>query len=217
CPRFSLFRSFCTVIEMLTDRGYIIPEEYNYKIDEHYQDFIEWMGGEDFDIEEAHKNLQLCFEKANGAKILTFWFLALGKNDVQTISETLIEENVKNAIVVHINKITACAGPAIKDLRVLKYFIEPFLQTELQFNIMKHQYVPKHIICSAKKKTDVLEQYSITKDQLPRILSSDPICRYLGAVKGQLIKIIRPSDSIPEIKIKGANKELFDVSYRIVV
>jgi DNA-directed RNA polymerases I, II, and III subunit RPABC1 len=216
-PKFYLFRSYCTVIEMLKDRGYIIPEEYNYKIDEHYQDFIEWMGGDEFDMEEAHNNLQLCFEKESGVKILTFWFIPLGKNDVQTISETLIDQNVKNAIVVHTNKITPCAGPVIKDLRVQKFFIEPFLQSELQFNITKHKYVPKHIICSAKKKADVLQKYSVTKDQLPRILSSDPVCRYLGAAKGQLIKIIRPSDSIPEITIKGDKKDLFDVTYRIVV
>lgn len=211
-----LFRSFCIVIEMLKDRGYIVPEEYNYCIDgeNHYSDFIEWVGE---DIEEAQKLLHLCFEKSSGMKILTFWFTPLGKNDVQTVSETLIEDSVKNAIVVHVNKITPCAGPVIKDLRVQKYFIEHFLQTELQFNITKHQYVPKHIICSASKKADVLKKYSVTKDQLPRILSSDPVCRYLGANKGQLIKIIRPSDSISEVNIKGVKKDLFDLAYRIVV
>lgn len=212
----SLFRSFCVTMQMLSDRGYDVGE-HMLNIDKDYQKFVDIYSD---DVENARKMLNLKFHKTEKSKktnIMTFWYPTLGKSDLQEIYETLVEQNINHAIVVHLNKVTPYTIPVIKSLKTLKYNIEPFMESELQFNIMHHEDVPKHIICSKKKKDAVLSTYSVTPDKLPRILSTDPVCRYLGAAKGQLIKIIRPSDSVAEININGETKILFDVTYRIVV
>jgi DNA-directed RNA polymerase I, II, and III subunit RPABC1 len=207
-----IYRSYCILLEMLKDRGYEIPEDDFISYDE----FIQWTG-EDF--EDAKECLTMTFTKEGGSTpVTTFWTSNLGTGDVKMVYETIKGEDVFAAIVIHVTKITPSAIPVLKSLRQLQppFTIEPFLVSELQINITRHVDVPRHIICSAQKKRDVLKKYGVTKDQLPRILSTDPVCRYLGAKKGQLIKVIRTSESIPAIQIKGECKTLFDVSYRIV-
>jgi DNA-directed RNA polymerase I, II, and III subunit RPABC1 len=195
---------------MLKDRGYEIPDDSSLS----YEDFVAWVG-EDF--EEAKDSMTQTFWR--GERGLTiFWVNNLGTGDVKMIYEAIKEDGINAAIAVHVTKITPSAIPVLKSLRQLKpsYIIEPFLVSELQINITKHVDVPRHIICGEKKKKDVLTKYGVSKAQLPRILLSDPMCRYLGAKKGQLIKVIRTSESIPSVLTKGEDKELYDVSYRIV-
>lgn len=66
---------------------------------------------------------------------------------------------------------------------------------ELQYNITKHSFVPKHTIVSDTEKADVLSKYKVKLKELPVILSTDPVARYLGLKQGQLVRIERPSPS----------------------
>lgn len=211
-----IFRSYCIIIDILKDRKYIVPEDYELDINTDFKVFEDWVVDQDGNLDMNMLHLE--FEKENGSKILTFWFPTLGKNDVQEVFESLVESKLSNAIIIHVNKITSSAIPIIKNCKIQKYNIESFMLSELQFNFTKHVLVPeKHIICSAKKKAEILEKYSVTKEKLPKILSTDPQCRYLGAAKGQLIKIVRNSTSIPYITIKGENKKFIEITYRLVV
>lgn len=71
---------------------------------------------------------------------------------------------------------------------------------------MDHELVPKHVVLSEKEKEEMLKKYSITLKQLPRILTSDPVVKLLGAKIGDVIKIIRKSPT--------ANQTIY---YRVVV
>ncbi len=66
--------------------------------------------------------------------------------------------------------------------------------------------VPKCRILSEKEVEELLKKYHLTKEQLPRILESDPVVKELGAKKGDVIEFIRNSP------ISG--KSLY---YRVVV
>ena len=60
---------------------------------------------------------------------------------------------------------------------------------------------------SEKEKEEVLKRYGIKKlTQLPRILKSDPVVKLIGAKPGDIIKIIRKSNTAEE-----------SVYYRVVV
>ena len=62
-----------------------------------------------------------------------------------------------------------------------------------QFEILNHILVPNHEIISEDEKNQIFKNYSITPDQLPKILNTDPVCLSIGAKPGQIIKITRKS------------------------
>jgi len=76
----------------------------------------------------------------------------------------------------------------------------------MHFNILKHDLVPHHSILSKKEAKKILEAYNIKKDQLPKILVTDPVARAIGARVGDIIKIIRKSPTAGE-----------SVAYRLVI
>ena len=87
-----------------------------------------------------------------------------------------------------------------------KRTIELFEKNAMLINITKHVLVPKHRILSEDERAELFERYHIQDNsQLPKMTLSDPISRYYGLKKGQVVEITRNED---------LNKH---VSYRVVV
>ena len=62
----------------------------------------------------------------------------------------------------------------------------------LQFNILKHTLVPKHIVLSSDEKTAFLEKYHITDESMiPTISYFSPVSIVLGIRPGDVCKIER--------------------------
>ena len=59
--------------------------------------------------------------------------------------------------------------------------------------ILGHDFVPKHEIMSKKDAEDLLKSYGITKFQLPKIKTEDPVSLAINAKKGDILKILRKS------------------------
>jgi len=76
----------------------------------------------------------------------------------------------------------------------------------LKFDIREHNLVPKHIVLNEQEKEELLKKYGINIRQLPRILVTDPVVKLLNAKVGDVIKIIRKSETAGET-----------VYYRVVV
>jgi DNA-directed RNA polymerase subunit H (RpoH/RPB5) len=65
---------------------------------------------------------------------------------------------------------------------------------ELQFNILNHVMVPKHIKLNETEKNEFLEKYNIfNEDRMPEISRFDPVAKAIGLKPGEICKIIRPS------------------------
>jgi DNA-directed RNA polymerases I, II, and III subunit RPABC1 len=71
---------------------------------------------------------------------------------------------------------------------------------ELQYNITKHVLVPKHEpIVDEQEIKSIVERYSLkSKYQLPHILKTDAMSKYLGLRSGDVVKITRASPTSGE-------------------
>ncbi len=60
--------------------------------------------------------------------------------------------------------------------------------------ILNHEYVPKHEILNEKEAERLLKRFKLdSKMKLPKILSTDPVIKAIGAKKGDIIRITRKS------------------------
>jgi len=75
-----------------------------------------------------------------------------------------------------------------------------------EIDIFQSTLVPKQEILPEDEKKNLLEKMHITESQLPKVFSSDPAVKILGAQKGDVLKIIRKSPTAGEC-----------VYYRIVI
>jgi DNA-directed RNA polymerase subunit H (RpoH/RPB5) len=62
-----------------------------------------------------------------------------------------------------------------------------------ELDISKHEIVPHHVVLNDKETKEILGKYNITLNQLPRILTSDPMVKKLDAKVRDVIKITRNS------------------------
>ena len=130
----------------------------------------------------------------NEQKILVFYpgDDKVGSNTIKQIATKMCELNVLTAIVV-LKGTTSIARKELESLNPCK--IEIFTQDELMVNITEHELVPKHEVLSLDQKHEVLKKYRVKEFQLPKIQVEDPIARYFGVKKGQVLKIIRASET----------------------
>ena len=73
-------------------------------------------------------------------------------------------------------------------------------------NILEHELVPKYKVLSKEEVEKVLNTFKITKDKLPKILSSDSVLAEIKAKSGDVIRITRKSETAGET-----------IYYRVVV
>ena len=82
----------------------------------------------------------------------------------------------------------------MRSLSQEKIFITVFNIARLQFNILKHELVPKHIVLNNDEIKSFKEKYHITNNnQIPEISRFSPVALALGMRPSQICKIIRPS------------------------
>lgn len=67
-------------------------------------------------------------------------------------------------------------------------------------DISKHDLVPKHILLSKEEAQKILQKYNINPNQLPSISKKDPMLVGLDAKPGDIIRIIRKSETAKEFE-----------------
>lgn len=107
--------------------------------------------------------------------------------DYMSITNSL---KVSHIIIIYTNKIT----PSTK--KIINYNdikIELFEQNEMSFDLTKHKYYYPHIKVDNNIKETLLNKYG---NNLPIILKSDPIVKFMNFERGDIIKILRKDNNI---------------------
>ncbi|KAI4141220.1 MAG: hypothetical protein L6R39_005457 [Caloplaca ligustica] len=118
---------------------------------------------------------------------------SIGIKQMRAFAHHISEHKFYTGIMVTQAAITSAAAKIMS--AVADHVIETFVETDLLVNITHHELVPKHILMSAEEKKTLLERYRLKESQLPRIQCSDPMAKYLGLRRGQVVKIIRKSET----------------------
>ncbi|VDN98297.1 unnamed protein product [Rodentolepis nana] len=116
------------------------------------------------------------------------------------------EQCTKAILILRDAGLTPAAKSAIAELLSNKITMECFYENELMVNITEHKLVPEHIVLTAEEKQELLDTYRLKESQLPKMQSSDPVARYYGMKRGQVVRINRPSETAGRY-----------ITYRIVV
>ena len=196
-----LFRVRRTVLELLQDRGYAISEEV-LETSKHFEEFTKKYGDneqikrEDLGLTVTKASLS---ESDSDQNAIMVFFIEEPKVGVKSIKEVATQmrgegNNINRSIIVIQDKITPFAKQSLSEMQP-KIQIEVFKESELLVNITKHILVPEHRVLSNEEKATLLARYKVKETQLPRIQFNDPIARYYGMARGQVVRIVRPSET----------------------
>ena len=184
------FRVRKTTMEMLQDRGYVIPQS---KMNQTFEEFKEDISDGLFYLTVQKDNDEGIL---NDNRIIVFFPNEdkIAQEQINDYIKKLNDKNIFHCILVIKGKITPSAEKSLRELEST-LTIEVFHEKELFVNITKHVYVPKHEILTNDEKKDLLKKYKVKDFQLPKILKGDAISRYLGLKRGQVVKITRKSET----------------------
>ena len=185
----NLFNVRKTVIEMLQDRNYTVPQSEMINFDE-------------FSLKYKNKNLDIFIDNSNDEKGKIYVYFhnenkTIPKGDLKNLLNKLIETYNDEEIKLIVLLKEKGNGSIFKEINKEIYKnVEIFMNKNMIFNITHHEFVPRHILLSNEEEKEVLEKYSTTINKLPKILKNDPVARYYGMKTNQICKIIRNSPEV---------------------
>lgn len=175
---------------MLRDRGYLVSQKELERTKDEFRN--------EFGDEPRRDDLTVFVPKVDDPTEQIFVFFAeepkVGVKTIKTYAQRMRDESVARAIMVIQASLTPHAKQSLVDV-MPQFHIETFQEAELLVNITEHTLVPKHQLLTDDEKKTLLLRYKVKDTQLPRIQLSDPVARYYGVKRGQVLRIVRPSET----------------------
>ena len=186
----NLYKVRETILEMINDRGYLVPESENIT----FEEFVLKYNNKNIDIfiNDEVKNKKIYVHFHNDIKNFSKSDL---KNVMQKVISEFSDQDINLILLLREKENSAVSKELMKEAYKN---VEVFLKKNMLFNITHHVLVPKHILLSKEEEKDLLEKYNTTKGKLPKISKVDPIAKYYGMKSDQICKIIRKSPEVGE-------------------
>ncbi|PRQ57199.1 putative DNA-directed RNA polymerase [Rosa chinensis] len=183
-----------TVMQMLKDWDYLIVDhDLNMTMSQFKNKHGENMKREDLTINRRKRG-----DESDQIFDLIYVFFPdepkVGVKTKESYITRMNQENVIRAILVAQQNLTPFARTSISEMGS-EYHLEIFQEAELLVNIKEHVLVLPHRVHANEEYKTLLERYIVKETQLPLIQVIDPIARYYGLNRGQVVKIIRPSET----------------------
>ena len=184
-----LFRVWKTLHKMMDDRGYIIEDKDYQTIT-----FQDWL-----DKYNNATTFHGIFYKKVGEEVIRLYYdyitsSKLNAGDISLFFSQMKEGKAEIGIIIYSGQLSPQAKQKLADIN-MELQVQCFSISELMVNITEHTYVPKHLLLTTDEKKELKKRYKIKESQLPKILSTDPVAKYLGLRKGDVVKIIRDSET----------------------
>lgn len=194
-----LFKVRRTVLQMIRDRGYVV---FDSKDDLN----ISRSNFEEFYMKNhaiCRKSLEIKRPRWDNPenRILVVFVdgekdkMNIGVKSIRLFCERIKNEGFSRVLMILNGKLTPHAKQAVSSINSNNDLIEYFSENELIVNITHHMLVPKHEILTKSESKSLLERYSIKFEHLPKILKNDPVAKYLGLQRSEIVKIIRVSET----------------------
>ena len=185
-----LFKVWKTLNKMMEDRGYTIDEK-NKELN-----FEKW---KELKGKPLEKGLYFKQDPNNPGDVKRCYYEyidapKIALRQINMFFEQMKAGEVDNGIIIISGQLAPQAKTKIQEINT-EIQIECFSVSELVVNITEHELVPKHVLLSDKEKKALLERYKIKESQLPKILTTDPVAKYFGLKRGDVVKIIRVSET----------------------
>lgn len=188
---------FNNIKEMLITRGDNIDEFV-----EHFADIDNDEFYNDKNIIELHTSdttIIFALTKKLKNQIITE-LKEFAKND--DVSSFIEKYNNKNNVILIFNNDTI-STPISQQLNIYdKMFqkkggiLQYFHMRNVMFNPTKHNLVPKHVKLNSEETNELMEKNLIKgKSQLPYILHTDTIAKWIGLKQGEVVKIERYNEN----------------------
>ena len=183
----NIYMSRKYILEILQDRGFDISEYENFTIDE----LFSMIQNNQLDLLVNNDKDKKIYVKYNITKTLR-------PNNIYDIVEDLFNvENVlekkDDLIIIYKDEPNDTLQNTVKNIWLNdKIYIAIINIARLQFNILKHELVPKHSILTSDEKTEFKNKFNIDDDQMiPTISYFSPVSLVLGMRPGEVCKIER--------------------------
>ena len=186
----NLYKVRETILEMINDRGYLVPESENIT----FEEFVLKYNNKNIDIfiNDEVKNKKIYVHFHNDIKNFSKSDL---KNVMQKVISEFSDQDINLILLLREKENSAVSKELMKEAYKN---VEVFLKKNMLFNITHHVLVPKHILLTKEEEKDLLEKYNTNKGKLPKISKVDPIAKYYGMKSDQVCKIIRKSPEVGE-------------------
>lgn len=184
-----------TIMQLCHDRGYLVTQD---ELDQTLDQFTTQFGDKPSERRPSRNDLIVLVAHNDDPTDQMFIFSPdepkVGIKTIKAYCQRMQEENITRAIIIVQTGMTPSAKQSLVDMAP-KYILEQFLEAELLVNITEHELVPEHVVLTVDEKTELLSRYKLKDIQLPKIQGGDPVARYLGLKRGQVVKIVRPSET----------------------
>ncbi|KNC79637.1 hypothetical protein SARC_07973 [Sphaeroforma arctica JP610] len=175
---------------MCSDRGYSVDVR---DLEMSIVDFEVRFGSDPDPLQMGTTFTKVLPDGEEDSVLVSFCGVKVGIAQVKDIAEAMEAARVKRAIFISRLPMTPSAKTGIEKIKMTGRMIEAFRETELLYNIVQHAAVPKHVVLTNAQKQEIKKKYKIVDTAFPRLLMRDPVARYYGCTRGQVLKIIRDS------------------------
>ena len=208
----NLFDIKRTQIELVRDRGYIIPDREQEILNgtlENFNDYLQELRRSYPNFTDRARLLQ-SYVNALGKRMVVFFVTKTEPTQKQIPSELItgivsqtIEYRFDELIIIIDAQLSPRGNEILNTLTGTKWQV--FFDSDLTYNPTLSVDVPRHELLSAEAVSAKLVEWKVDISKLLIYESSDPIVKYYGWPAGSVVRVIRKDNSVNTLAAETIN------------